>query len=728
MLASGTVGEQAGAPPGAMRAAATLRDLARHRRAPAVVAFAVYLAFALGITWPWITDPGHILYGVQGSDLTASVAQYQQLANAHQAPFVPGTLPNLNAPEGLSTTWALYLAGFGSSTALWLLSMAVGSVAAHGLMAVAGFSLSAFSMFLLARRITGHSGASFVAGLAFGFWPFQYGTAWTWPHYTQLWVFVLLLWRMQVLSERPTLRNGVLAGLATVFAMTWIQYHLLIAGVLFATLMVLGLIRGWRAGTFRSQLLAHAVASVLVLVVALGVALAGAADQFQGVPSRGADEAVQQSARPLMYLLPGPNHPIFGSSIGHWLADKYANPALNPSSTASYAAIYLGIPMLLLALFGVVLTAQRLHHRRAAPRTPDWTARAGVTAVVVGVVGLLFSAPPQVQRFGLTIPMPYKVISDVTPVFRVAHRFAIFVMLAVCVLAAIGVRRLTAHGGRVAQTLLVVAIAVVVAIDLWGRPNPSWTRTSHPHIYDVVKRQPPGILAVYPLDDTEYGDELGSLFQNVYHHPMFNGFDPGSVSGSKKLELTYLLDKRTVPDLAAYGVKYVLERNGGGNLPAWLPKPGQRVRGLARIYADDYGTLYRVVAKPAQTTSYALTGFNAPEGNPPHVVRWQAANGGEIELQSNCSPCEGTVSFLSGTFAQPRRLTIRDQHGTVLYDAEVASSRHVTFKVHFSHRLLLRFSTDPPPVRINSVLGGPDTRSFGIYVGQPLRFVPRSVR
>ena len=161
-------------------------------------------------------DPADTLYGVVG-DLTSNVAGFQQLAEERQAPFLPGRLTEINAPEGVTNNWALHVAAFGSSTTLWLLSLAIGSVAAHGVVAVSGYTLSAFAMFLLARWVTGHAGVAFVVGLAFGFWPYMYGTGYTWPHYIHLWVLVLLVWRMLVVADAPTPRNGLLAGLAAAF-------------------------------------------------------------------------------------------------------------------------------------------------------------------------------------------------------------------------------------------------------------------------------------------------------------------------------------------------------------------------------------------------------------------------------------------------------------------------------------------------------------------------------
>jgi hypothetical protein len=51
-----------------------------------------------------------------------------------------------------------------------------------------------------------------------------------------------------------------------------------------------------------------------------------------------------------------------------------------------------------------------------------------------------------------------------------------------------------------------------------------------------------------------------------------------------------------------------------------------------------------------------------------------------------------------------------------------ASAQPVAFRIHFRHQTSLTFRTDPPPVPVNSVLGGSDTRQFAIYVAQPVVF------
>jgi hypothetical protein len=695
--------------------------IARTRLPVAPLAFAAYLTFALFVTWPWASDPGGILYGIIGGDLTNSVAAFQQLAEERQPPFLPGEVDQVNAPEGLSTDWAVHVAGIGSSLTLWTLSLAFGAVAAHGLVAVLGFTFSAFAMFLLARRVTHHAGVAFVVGLAFGFWPFMYGTGWTWPHYIHLWGFVLLAWRMLVVAEAPTLRNGLFAGAAAAVAMTWIQYYLLIGGVAFATLVEVAIVLAAVRGELRPQLVAQSAAAALVVLTLGTVLIAGAASGYSGVPTRPESETVANSARVEMYTVPGPRHPIFGDDTGPWLLRRFAGPGGDSPTSATYADIYLGIPLLLLALCGAAWTVVGLwRHRLAALNKPPLAA--GVTALLLGGVALLFSAPPRVNLLGIAVPMPYALLNEVTTVFRVAHRFAVLVMLAACLLAALALAALLRRRLLPLQSALLAGFAFVFAVDLRAQPDPATTEVSHPPIYELLRRQPPGIVAEYPLSLAYTALSLESFEQDAHEHQIFAGALPESEAASRKFELQFLLEERTVPDLAAYGVRYVIVHHPVEH-PPFLPRADRPVRGLQLIGGDRTATLYRVIARPSIASVYGLRGFHGTEGKPPGM-RWMSENGAELELRGNCAPCVGVVTFESGTFAQPRTLTITHEDGRVLLRDRLTSARQrVRFHVRFSRRAVARLHTDPPPQPANSVPGNSDPRTVGIFIRQPVRFL-----
>lgn len=684
-------------------------------RAEIIAAAGAYLLLALVVTWPWVLDPTDVVYGSVGGDQTASIAIYQQLADDHQPPFLPGTLHALNAPEGLSVPWAVSLAGFGSALTLWVLSLAVGSIAAHGVLAVIGYGGSAFAMFLLVRRFTRHAGIAFVVGVAFGFWTFTYTAGWTWPNYIHGWVFVLLAWRMLVVAEQPSTRNGLLAGVAAVVAMTWIQYYLLIAAVAFATMAAAALLLSRRRGDLAAQFRAQLIAGGGVLVAAGVIAGLGAAADFKGAPVREIGDAYVNSARPLMYVIPGPHHPLLGGSAGDWIVDRYPLNRADPAATATYQEIYLGIPLLLLAALGAFLLV-RGRTGRLAPM--------GIAAISLVVVGLLFSAPPTVSVAGVSIPMPYAVVNEVTSVFRVASRFSMLVMLGLCGLAAIALVGLLASKRALTQLSVLALVFAVVAVDGWARPEDSTDVVSHAPIYDVLARQPPGIVAEYPLANAGYVQNYEALLQRFHGHPLFSGWDDGSLSAVRKLALRDLSDPRTPGMLRAYSVRYVLDHSRDSiSFPGVVPPV--RVRpGLRRIARARGGTLYRVVAQAPRIIAAAGDGFLPPDG-PGSGVHWTGEPDATFRILGRCAPCVGTVSFGSGTFARVRDLQIKEQSGRVLLRKTIGSAIvPVRFRVRFNGRLTLRFATDPPPERIDGVLHNGDSRSFGVFVGLPVRFAP----
>jgi hypothetical protein len=707
---------------------ARLRLPALTRSRQALLAFAGYLAYALYTTWPWVLHPTNTVYGVVGGDLTSGVASFQEYAREWQLPFLPGTLHYVNAPEGVPTDWALHLAAVGSDSVLWVLSVAFGGVAAFGILAVLGFTGSAFAMFLFARALTGHAGVAFVVGLAFGFWPYTYTTGWTWPQYTQTWVFVLLLWRMLVVAQKPTLRNGLFAGLAATAAMSWLQYYLLIGGVVYGTLGALALLRAAVLRQLWRQLAAQVVGAVIVIAFFASLLVAARINGYSGIPVRTEADAIANSARPLMYVIPGPNNPVFGDLTKPYLMKKFAGPLAQPPTSASYADIYLGVSLLLIAAAGAWLTLVRLWRLRLAALS-DRAGTAGLTALLLGMVGFAFSAPPKVSVLGFLVPMPYSVLTRFTEVFRVAHRFAIVVMLAACLLAALALASLVRGRSLRLQAAILAAVALIFAVDLRADPVPRISWIVQPNLYKVLAREPPGIVAQYPLSPQAIALNEESLRSGLDRHPIFDGFAAGSASGARKVELTFLLARRTVPDLAGYGVRYVIVRHGVPG--AALPRLGQRVPGLRTIASDGKATLYRVVAPPPLFTSYGGSGFHTTEGKDPGV-RWLAENGGRLDLFGRCRPCSGHVSFRVGSFARPRLLVIRDEAGHVVLRRKISKSsdsggQRVLVPVRFSGRSFLSFRTDPPPEPVNLVLGGIDARPFGVFVGQPVRFIPDRV-
>lgn len=694
-------------------------------RGQSTLAFLAYAAFAIAITWPFAVQPGTTLYGIQGADLTSSVSKYQELADAMQLPFLAGTAPDINAPVGLPTTWALDLASLPSSLALWILSVAFGAVTAHGLFALAGFTLSALAMFLFVRRITGHPGAALIAGLAFGFWPYAYEYGWTSIQYMHGWVLVLVLWRMHELLEKPSTANGLLAGASAVLAMTWTPYFLLIAGVAYAALAVCGLAIAASRGAFVPQLRGQVVATVTVALFlgALG-AITSTAD-FEGVRANDPRDAIAFSARPFMYLVPGPTHPVLGEVTKPWVHSRYGDPNLAPTKTAAYSNVYLGMFVMLAGVLALLLLLKQALTRAHNPTSGRLPVAVGGMAATAFVTGLVFSAPPEARLFGIDLPLPYHFINEVTTTFRVASRFAVVAMLGLCVLAGLAIAAILRRRPFNVQAVVIAALAIAVPLDLWARPDPGTSQVDVPPVYgELLADQPPGIVAEYPLVAARNAASLTTFLQQYHGHRLFNGWADDSEDESRKMELQDLTASRTAPLLARHGVRYVVARHfppGTAGLPPRYPSPGASIRGLRKIGSDAYGTLYRVVAQPARYAVAAISGFHLPELD--QRVRWVREQRAQIEVVAPCARCRGTLSFASGTFAQPRRLEIRDERGRSVYSDTVGSSaQRLRVPLRFSRRTVLTLTTTPPPQSVDATLHNGDMRRLGIFVGAPIRF------
>jgi hypothetical protein len=685
----------------------------------------LYFALACFISWPIVIHPGSRLFGNIGGDLTGEMSYYRVLAQAHTIPWLPGIVHLFNAPEGRDTQWALNFTTLPSSTLLWLGSVTIGSIATLGYWGILSYTLTGLSMFLLIRWLTGSWQAGVIAGLAFGFWPYQF-VGMNQP-LGDSWVVVLFVWRMLVAIERPSVRNGLLAGAATGLAFMWVQYFLLIIGVSWAVLVLGALLIGWR----RHELGVHVrtqVAGAIPAVITLAVLfIVGVATSFSAVPTRGVSQLVQFSARPTMYLVPDPSNPFLGALTKPIIVHQY----FSRSSTVSYSNIYLGISVMLLAIVGLWLLVRSIRRRGMMPALTDRKIRAAVLLSITALVALVFSAPPHVDVAGVQIPTPIDVVSHFTTAFRTTARFAVIVMLGLCVLMGFALSELLPRIKSNSTRLFVAAaIGLVVTCDLWARPAYKITHINPPSVYHALAHQPPGVYAEYPLQDGyDFPDSYPAFYQGYAgQHDLFNGYFPGTTSESRKLELSFLLAKNTIPELAQSGVRYLLVDREHPP-PALYPRPGAAIPGARLIASDDYASLYRITAAPPTISSFATSGFTPPAYLGPGVWHWMTAAKAQIEIQRQGSlPGLFQVRFAAGSFRQPRHLRITDRSGRVLYSGVISATQtQVSFDMTIGHSVVLNLSISPGPVSPHSIdPSNPITWNLGLLISDPLSIRPVS--
>lgn len=700
--------------------------LARARtssRRPALIAFALYLLFAIVITWPFALHPQTTLFGVIGGDLTGQIAFYQQLADAGRPPFLPWTNPDVAVPTGVTSTWAVHAASAPGLTVMWLLTMAVGGVAMNGLFVLSSFVGSAFAMFLFARWFTGNAPAAFVAGLGFGFAPYVFATA-----SQQLgsgWLLVLLTWRIFVAFERPTTRNAIWAALAMALTLLWVQYWILIGAVWWATLAVCCLFLAWRRGGFGAQLKVHALVGVTVVVV-LGAGLAlGRAGEGEVLPNRGTTDLYLFSARPLMYVVPSPHHPLVGGETEPFLLERFdGNPG--PPLRAAYNPIYLGLVISGLALLGLwAIWARRRDPLRRRERD------VAVCLAIAGVVALAFSAPPTIGVLGQSIPMPNRFVAEFTTAFRTTARFGYNVELAACALAAVALAWLLARRStRVAAAAVAVA-AFAVAVDGWARVPPGTTRFTVPETLEALAREPAGTVAFYPLIPANQSPSEVVFYQHFFKQPTLNGYLQNTRGEVHAVALANLMDPRVPQELARRGVRYVVARRDGehyklpygeGHSPFDQATPP---RGLEPVTSDAYGALYRVTAAPATSSVSADDGFSLPVFDPGLAIgkgyaQWLWGPSGRMVVEADCDPCSGTLEFQAASYAQGRTLTVTDAAtGRVVARRRVEpAAARVRVPLRFSRQTELRLTVDPPGQAAPEILL-PHNDTFSLLVWTP---------
>jgi hypothetical protein len=668
-------------------------------------AAALYVGTAVLVTWPLALHFGSAIYlpptanWEGGGDLPGSIAHLREFAQGN-FPFLPGRVHDFNAPDGLEIRWPLNLATFTSLGLLYLLAKAFGAHVAFNLFVIGGYVASGTAMFLFIRRLIGNPWIALIIGWAFAFYPFAVVKA-EHPNFLHGWVFVVVAWRLLELSERPTVRNGLWAGAAGILAASWTHYFLLLAGVFYAALVTADLLLAASRRDVRRRLVPHAVGLgvVLAFVQLMRELLAwsnapdvGAATEISGI--------IATSAKPLMYLVPPAN-----TLLGHWTRSFLDDRGLN----AVEWTLYLGITMMALAAVGLAAAGLK--------RLPERLRRVALFAVAAIVAGLIFSAPPQIELFGHTVRTPSYLVFQAAPAYRLYTRFVILVMFGVCVLAALGLTALIRRLDRRAAAGLLAAATVVIPLDLWDKPPHALRELRAPPVYDVLRAQPPGIVAEYPIRSVpQVGHYLDLYYQGTHAHPILNGYYRGP-SEERALSVNDLGDPSVPGKLATLGVRYILITPQ--RLVPEAPHVVKPRRGFELIADDYYATLYRVTAKPIPLVA-GWKGFAPIEGPRGARFQWAGDAHAQLEVLADCSPCSGYLLFTTASFAQPRRLEVSVPGVGKLRELTVSTNpTRVAIPLRFDHRVLIDLRASPGPQSIAETIGGgnKDFRKVTVWVG-----------
>jgi hypothetical protein len=454
----------------------------------------------------------------------------------------------------------------------------------------------------------------------------------------------------------------------------------------------------------RESVGAQAIAAAVVVVFLgfLGLLASGPQGNSLGLRTNGVPEFNAYAARPLEYVIPDTQSPLFGSDTAHYLSEH-----LHGSNFAE-ATLYVGITVILLALVALAAFLRR-----------RLTANLGVAVLLLSLIALaalITSAPPQVSVLGILVPFPSHFIAKVTTTWRVYSHFVIVVMLALSALAAVGLCALTQGRRWWTQAFILALASVAVPTDLWGRLAGRTNTVAVPPVYRVLARQPSGLVAQYPL--TPVGENLYDelFFQNTHGKPIINGYLEGSMEERRALSLSNLAAPNTASRLSALGVRYVVVET---TPPGYgLPLPGTPGPGFRLLFKDPYANLYLVTGKPpGKALATVASGFSYDEATPEGTLDWLERPRGAIVLTGTCSPCRGLLSITASSFARPRLVTVTTSAGRVLARRTVSTQVKLSMPLEFSRQTTLYLSTTPGPQSISKTTGSPDPRSVSVQLG-----------
>lgn len=424
-----------------------------------VVIPVIYLLLAIAVTFPFAIHPQQTLTAPLCCDVAGSASKFQTLNAEHRSPFQVAHLVTVGYPAGITTQPGVDRVAFVNTAFLWLTSLLFGAVTAIGLLTILGYWLTALLTYLFVRRLTGSNEAGLVAGLAYGFFPHMYLMASAAPTYTHMWMLLLPIWGWFELAIKPTMRRGLLSGFAPVPAMVWTPYFALhVAVITAACLVVAGVWAALTKTLHRGVLLPAAVAIGIPIVAGAALFSVLALSHQSGVPARSVEDAFQESAHPLMFLIPG-----FGSI---WGARPY-ELLVRLVPRAAFANLYIGITVLAMSLIAVATALSVVVRRRtSALASPFVLATAMASAIVLAC--FLFSLPPHLS--GIGIPMPDLIVIKLQPAFRAGQRFVMPLMAGMAVLTGLGVSGILRRiASPLPALLVVVVIALAVGLDLFAR-------------------------------------------------------------------------------------------------------------------------------------------------------------------------------------------------------------------------------------------------------------------
>lgn len=652
--------------------------------AEGALAFGVFTALALLVTWPLVESLGTGILGVVPRDGAGGVAWLWQLESEGGFHVLGTTAHTLTgAPLGWEGGNALNLQWLLPYYPAHLLVAAVGETAAFNLVVLSGLVLSALAMYALARYLGCVPVVAGWAGLVYMLFPWHLERAYA-GHGSlvhieafPLLVLVLLHW-----YRRPTPRRAALVGAVTLAAWLTSAYWGVMAAIGAVAFAAVATAVRARASGLRSPATSLVVVTALVAAVPVGlgaVSLLGTSDDASPRIERDVADLSRYGARPAELVVPAFRNPFLGLSF-----EDYYVPRLH-GSNISETTLYLGWLTLALGAVGAAVGLRRRRSPRGGLGRRETLALLGV-----GIAGLAFAAPSPLDLRGLTITAtPSWLLWNLVGEVRVPSRFVLLTMTALVPLAALGLqhvwsaaaRRWPGPAGRRLALLAGAAALTISLLELFP-PIGLVSRTDRPpDVYAALAGTPEGVLAEYPLVEPGRFETSGYLlWQRFHERPLLNGAGQGSRADDVRRAAIDPNAAGTPSLLALLGVTAVVTHPpldptvSGAGAPDIAPLSLGSGYELVRR-ASDGSAVWRVTAPPAPAlATLPAESFEVPrrgaDGLVESPLREQA---GVIELASRSA--QDVRLIFSVRSPKDTRLEIAGASGRVTVDVGPSPTR-----------------------------------------------------
>lgn len=377
---------------------------------------------------------------------------------------------------------------------------------------LAAFWTNALAAHLLAYRFTRRHDASLAAGLIFGWTFFRMSHA---GHLQLQWTawMPLSVWLLERWLQRPSWPRLTWLVAATLMQMLTSWYTAVLEALLVASWCAWMLLT-----SHRLRLRQHGVQIVVASAIGAAVLVPLARPYVHAHAPESAASAAGLSADLRTYLAP-PEDTWLGQQLEHRFG-------MNARWIWGEQTLFLGWIAVALATLGAIDTLTRSLQAAGEDRRD---ARIVLFFVALAIGGVWLSLGPAGGRFS-----PFALMNAVPglALFRAPARFAMLVMLAVAVLAAVGLARsleqMEAGGSRRLVSPFVAVIAVLMLVE-WRVVTPIVRAEPLPvpAIYASLSGLPPG--AVMSLPDYSAGPEWFYsadylVFATTHWRPIVNGY------------------------------------------------------------------------------------------------------------------------------------------------------------------------------------------------------------